>query len=163
MFCPICRVEHREGFTRCLECDIDLINDIPPEQVPEYENLIPVFEGDSDSAAVARATVEGAGIESWAGDEEVHGLFPSLGLTEVLVREEDEKLALKALAPAWQEKFKSHGSDRLTSKHSLSTSFGCNQIVRGACGKKNGKKEMKEPEPTRKDHHNKDRIRQGKY
>ena len=56
-----------------------------------------VFEGDSGSAAVARAALEGAGIESWIKDEEVHGVFPSLGSTEILVCEEDEQSALKAL------------------------------------------------------------------
>jgi len=80
-----------------MECDVDLVDTLPPERVPGYENLATVFEGDSDSAAVARAAVEGAGIESWMQDDEVHGLFPSLGLSKVLVREEDEKRALKVL------------------------------------------------------------------
>ncbi len=56
-----------------------------------------MFEGDSASAAVARATVASAGIESWVKDEGVHGIFPSLGPTEILVCEEDREAALKAL------------------------------------------------------------------
>ena len=76
---------------------MELVNDLPLPRAPEYENLVTVFEGDSNSGAVARATVENAGIESWIKDEEIHGLFPSLGSTEILVRAEDEKPALKAI------------------------------------------------------------------
>lgn len=65
--------------------------------MPEYENLVTVFEGDANSAAVARATVESAGIKSWMKDEAVHGLFPGLGSTEILVRAEDQQRAMHAL------------------------------------------------------------------
>lgn len=97
MYCPICRSEYREGFKRCSDCDTNLVDDLPLAPVPEYENLVTVFEGESNNAALARAAVEGAGIESWIQDGEVHGLFPTLGATEVLVREEDEPKALEAL------------------------------------------------------------------
>jgi hypothetical protein len=76
---------------------VDLVNDLPPEPVPQYENLVTVFEGDSNSALVARTKVADAGIKSWVKDEDVHGLFPSLGSTEVLVRDDDKASALKAL------------------------------------------------------------------
>lgn len=97
MYCPICRGEYREGFTRCSDCDEALVSELPAELTPEYENLVTVFEGDAGSAAVARATVENAGIKSWMKDEEVHGLFPGLGSTEILVRAEDQQQAYKAL------------------------------------------------------------------
>jgi hypothetical protein len=29
MFCPECRVEYRPGFTRCSDCDVDLVHEIP--------------------------------------------------------------------------------------------------------------------------------------
>ena len=76
---------------------MELVNGISPPQEPEYEDLVTVFEGDSNSAVVARSAVENAGIEAWVKDEEVHGLFPSLGSTEILVCEEDEKSALKVI------------------------------------------------------------------
>ena len=59
--------------------------------------MVTVFEGDANSAVVARAAVENAGVPSWIKDEEVLGLFPGLASTEVLVCAEDEKSALKAL------------------------------------------------------------------
>ena len=33
MFCPACRVEYRSGFTRCTDCDVDLVQELPAEPV----------------------------------------------------------------------------------------------------------------------------------
>ena len=30
MFCPNCRAEYREGFTRCSDCNVELVNVLPP-------------------------------------------------------------------------------------------------------------------------------------
>jgi hypothetical protein len=29
MFCPVCKVEYRPGFTRCTDCDLDLVPELP--------------------------------------------------------------------------------------------------------------------------------------
>jgi len=36
MFCPKCKSEYREGFTICADCDIPLIEELPPEEEPEF-------------------------------------------------------------------------------------------------------------------------------
>jgi hypothetical protein len=39
MFCPICKAEYRQGFTRCNDCDADLVETLPPEpskSTPEF-------------------------------------------------------------------------------------------------------------------------------
>jgi hypothetical protein len=36
MFCPKCRNEYREGFSICADCNIALVDEIPPEPQPEY-------------------------------------------------------------------------------------------------------------------------------
>ncbi|SRR5260370_972618 len=44
MFCPNCRAEYRPGFARCSDCEVDLVEDLPPQnpQDPElYENERP--------------------------------------------------------------------------------------------------------------------------
>jgi len=28
MFCPKCKAEYRDGFTKCFDCDVDLINEL---------------------------------------------------------------------------------------------------------------------------------------
>ena len=30
MFCPQCKAEYRQGFTRCADCDVDLVWELPP-------------------------------------------------------------------------------------------------------------------------------------
>ncbi len=46
MFCPRCRTEYRQGFTRCSDCDIDLVSTLPPDP-PEPEdnhfNLVELY------------------------------------------------------------------------------------------------------------------------
>ncbi len=31
MFCPICRVEYRQGFNKCSDCGVELVAELPPE------------------------------------------------------------------------------------------------------------------------------------
>ena len=31
MFCPVCKVEYRDGFTRCSDCDVALVDHLPTE------------------------------------------------------------------------------------------------------------------------------------
>jgi hypothetical protein len=39
MFCPNCRAEYRPGFTKCSDCEIDLVEVLPPQnpQDPELD------------------------------------------------------------------------------------------------------------------------------
>ena len=30
MFCPVCKVEYRSGFSRCADCDVDLVEELSP-------------------------------------------------------------------------------------------------------------------------------------
>jgi hypothetical protein len=32
MFCPQCKAEYRRGFTRCSDCDVDLVEVFPPQE-----------------------------------------------------------------------------------------------------------------------------------
>jgi hypothetical protein len=98
---------------------VELVNDLPPESQPEYAEIVTIFEGDADCAAVARTRVEAAGIDSWTKDEGVHGIFPSLGGTSVEVRIEDEENALNALASTEDQENGTPHKDLWTSRRSL--------------------------------------------
>ena len=37
MFCPQCRVEYRPGFTRCSDCDVDLVYELPKQESADAE------------------------------------------------------------------------------------------------------------------------------
>ena len=36
MFCPKCRTKYREGFYVCIDCNSDLVDELPPEERPEF-------------------------------------------------------------------------------------------------------------------------------
>ena len=58
MFCPLCKAEYREGFTRCADCDVEL--------VPVLERADPASEQASEEEVVLL----------WRGDDPV--LFSAL-------------------------------------------------------------------------------------
>ena len=44
MFCPKCRTEYRKGFTTCADCEIPLVDELPPEPPPEPEQKLEYVE-----------------------------------------------------------------------------------------------------------------------
>jgi ribosomal protein S16 len=43
MFCPKCRAEYREGFSHCADCDSDLVDELPPEEKPQFTEYVEVL------------------------------------------------------------------------------------------------------------------------
>ena len=96
MFCPKCRSEFEAGYTRCAECDTDLVESLSSDE-EESTELVTVYEGDAEAAAVVRAKLESAGIGAWIQGEGAQGLFPNLSPVAVQVRAEDAAAADTAL------------------------------------------------------------------
>jgi hypothetical protein len=51
MFCPQCHAEYRPGFTRCADCDVELVEDLPAGEEAGTNDvrvgtLVPLWEGD---------------------------------------------------------------------------------------------------------------------
>ena len=46
MFCPQCKAEYRPGFSRCADCDVDLVYELPPAAEPPPEPLESFWIGD---------------------------------------------------------------------------------------------------------------------
>src|SRR6266511_2775616 len=62
MYCPQCRTEYREGFVRCSDCNIALVNQLEP--VARNVELTKVFETAEPSLIpVVESVLRGAGIE----------------------------------------------------------------------------------------------------
>jgi hypothetical protein len=56
MICPQCRAEYREGFNRCADCEVALVNTLPaePAQHPEFDGeLVTIWAGDDQSQCLA--------------------------------------------------------------------------------------------------------------
>ena len=77
MFCPQCRSEYREGFSRCAACDVALVAVLPPEAGdPSHRDLVTVFEtGDPGLLAMAHSILDEAEIPYLTQGEGVQDLF----------------------------------------------------------------------------------------
>jgi hypothetical protein len=54
MFCPACKAEYRPGFTRCADCDVDLVDTLPSvdkDTLPD-ESTREVWAGDNQDECV---------------------------------------------------------------------------------------------------------------
>lgn len=65
MFCPVCKYEFRRGFTHCNQCDVDLVDALPPEKQVDH------------TAPTAAATLDHP-VLLWSGASS--GIFSALTL-----------------------------------------------------------------------------------
>ena len=74
-FCPRCKSEYRPGFSRCADCDVELVAALPTPQAGDaIEGWVEVFRGAEIRANVIRAALEEADIETVSPDEQVSNL-----------------------------------------------------------------------------------------
>jgi hypothetical protein len=82
MFCPQCKAEYRRGFTRCADCDVELVYELPAEALAPIE---PVDPGDPE---------EDPFCSFWKGDDpRVHAelceLLSGEGIPHRTIRRQD--------------------------------------------------------------------------
>jgi hypothetical protein len=87
MYCPSCRAEFREGFSRCEDCDTALVETLPEEEVkPGYIQVATVFtEGE---IALLKSRLDNAGIDYYFHGEQAHRLAPLPFAARLMVRED---------------------------------------------------------------------------
>jgi putative signal transducing protein len=111
MYCPNCRMEYQTGVTRCPDCDVALMEELPPEDYDEAEwvDLVTVLEtGDPVEIDVAKSLLEAEGIACFATGEGLQefvglGRLPggtnlAVGPVRLQVRSADEETARSLLA-----------------------------------------------------------------
>ncbi|HEV7516724.1 MAG TPA: DUF2007 domain-containing protein [Thermoanaerobaculia bacterium] len=77
MFCPSCGSEYREGFSRCVDCEVALV-EAPPSPVthPDPGDVVTVFAtGDPVALLTAKSLLEEAGIPCFTRGEGTQDLF----------------------------------------------------------------------------------------
>ncbi len=93
MFCPKCRTEYREGFTVCADCDSDLVDELPPEEKPEFIDYVEVM-GTYNPADVAliKSILDAENITYYFNAEHFMYVRPLAETVRLMVkREEAEK------------------------------------------------------------------------
>jgi hypothetical protein len=113
MFCPQCKSEYVEGITECAECQVALVEELPPEPVPEYEDLrvVRTYSTDYD-AELGKSILEANGIDAVIASDEAGGTIPGLALTQGVKLLVDAELLEKAEA-VFKDLEASQGSDDL--------------------------------------------------
>jgi hypothetical protein len=107
MFCPKCKAEYREGFYRCADCEIDLVDELPPEakQLPEqpieYLDLVNIETYyNRHEAELAKGFLSVNGINAVVFGDDCGGVRPGLSFSrgvQLLVKEEDVEKAKEIL------------------------------------------------------------------
>ncbi len=78
MYCPQCNAEYRAGFYTCSDCDVPLVETLPPEPEHPEGPFTEVFESaDASLLPVVESLLDGAGIPFLVqGGESAGGVFP---------------------------------------------------------------------------------------
>ena len=106
MYCPKCKAEYREGFSRCAECDVDLVPELPSEseEVPEYVDWIKVITfTDRVEADLALGLLEANDIEAVNFADDCGSVDPALTWARgvrLMVKKEDLEKAKEILIDA---------------------------------------------------------------
>ena len=111
MICPQCNAEYREGFTRCADCDVELVAPPPPppedhrgeiELVKVYEAgnpaLLPIVESLLADGNIDFSTTSEGLQDFFAGGRIGGGYNIAIGPVMFYVRREDEADARAILA-----------------------------------------------------------------
>lgn len=89
MFCPVCRTEYREGVSECTDCDVALVDNLPPDrklEFREFVQLMVVF--DEAHIPLIKSVFDGEGLDYYFHGESSHLLAPLPLSTRLMIRQD---------------------------------------------------------------------------
>ena len=97
MFCPKCRTEYREGYSKCVDCSIDLIDELPEEPEPEfieYEEVMGTYN--PADVAFIKSLLDSENITYYFNAESFMSVRPLVEPARLMVKK-DEVESVKML------------------------------------------------------------------
>ena len=103
-FCPKCRAEYIEGVDTCEDCQVPLVAELPPKDVPDYVDLVELRRVPDELAGVMmKGVLENNGIEVvlWAakipGYDGIASTWSTYYWGKLLVAKDDLEISRKIL------------------------------------------------------------------
>jgi len=103
MFCPKCKSEYREGFSKCSDCDTDLVAGQPPEAEDEvrYVEMVEVFSTyNPGDIAFIKSVLDGEDIHYFFQGESSAMLVAAGAYARLLVQQDQVERAREILQEA---------------------------------------------------------------
>lgn len=101
MHCPKCGYEYREGFTRCPDCNLDLVSGPAPEiqeEEPEYASYVEVLDTFNPfDIAIIKSILDSEGINYYFIGENFGGIYPMATAPKLMVVEDQAEEAKEIL------------------------------------------------------------------
>ncbi len=98
MFCPECRSEYREGFSRCSDCHIDLVEKLPPIQKEEFVEYTEILRTSNPSdIALIKSILDSEGIIYYFQGEHANNVLPPVLPARLRVNRDQETDAVEIL------------------------------------------------------------------
>lgn len=97
-FCPKCRTEYREGFNVCADCNSDLVDELPPEEVPEFTEYVEVL-GTYNPADVAliKSILDAENITYYFNAEHFMHVEPLAEQVRLMIKKDEAEKAKEIL------------------------------------------------------------------
>ncbi len=93
MFCPECKSEYRQDFTRCTDCDVDLVHELPSEEAEfvDYKQFLATHN--AADIAVIKSILDGEEVDYFFKGELFNQLEPPVQPAILMVREDQVETA----------------------------------------------------------------------
>jgi len=98
VFCPECRAEYRDGFHVCADCNVELVDELPPLQKPEYIEYEEVL-GTYNAADIAllKSILDVEGLTYYFLGEHFMYVRPLADPARLMVKKDEVQKALDAI------------------------------------------------------------------
>ena len=98
MFCPKCRAEYREGFHTCSDCNVELVDELPPLPEPEFVDFAEILATYNPADVVfLKSLLESEGIQYFFKGEHFMYMRPLADPVRLMVRQDQVEEAIELI------------------------------------------------------------------